>query len=123
MPEGYIAKLSGSKEKVTLRDGYSTLNVYALVLSEKIENCKELTVNMSVEMKSGTHCSDWQLWGRTGTKFKKIGSVYLPGGDGDTSQTVTFSTPVSFDALVITPTIPGGYSWSLAFSITDVWVK
>lgn len=122
-PEGYVGDLLGYKEKVTLRDGYSTLNVHALVLFDKVERCKQLTINMSVEMKAGTSCTDWNLWGRSGGKFRKIGSVYLPGGDGDTSQTVYFSDPVSFDAVVVTPTKPGGYSWALGFTVTDVWVK
>lgn len=121
--EGYTAELSGSREKVTLKDGYTTLNVTALVLDKRVTKCKELTVNMNVEMKNGTNCTDWQLWGRVNGSFQKIGSVYLPGGNGYTSQTVKFSNPVSFDALVVAPTIPGGYSWALGFTITDVWVS
>lgn len=119
---GYVGTPSGRTEKTTLRDGSFTLNIHAFVLNEAVKNCKELTVDMSVEMKAGTKCQDWQLWGRSNGSFRKIGKIYLPGGDGDTCQTLTFDTPVSFDAVAVTPTIPGDYSWSLWFEITDVWV-
>lgn len=119
--KGYTAKLSGSSQKVTLYKGNSTLNVHALVLNQKVTKCRQLTVNMDVEMKGGTNCSDWELWGRVNGTFTNIGSIYLPGGNGYTSQTVYFSSPVSFDALVVIPSIPGGYSWALGFTVTDVY--
>lgn len=97
------------------------MNVHALCFSETIYNCTGLTVNMQVEMKAGTSCKDWQLWGRSGNSFVKIAKINLPAGDGYTSQTVTFSSPVSFDALVVTPTVLGGYSWGMAMAITDVY--
>lgn len=122
LKSGYVGTPSGRTEKTTLRDGSFTLNIHAFVLNEAVKNCKELTVDMSVEMKAGTKCQDWQLWGRSNGSFRKIGKIYLPNGDGDTCQTLTFDTPVSFDAVVVTPTIPGDYSWSLWFEITDVWV-
>lgn len=122
-PEGYIANLGGSWEQVKLRDGNFNLNVSALSFTETVYNCKEFTVNMDVTMNAGTHCKDWQVWGRTGGKFKKIGKVYLPNGDGYVSQTLTFVNPVTFDAIAITPTIVGGYSWSMGLSITDVYTS
>lgn len=121
--KAYTESLNGITQKVTLRDGNSSMNVHALVFIKKIQKCTKLTVHMSVDMKAGTSCKEWQLWGRTGGSFQKIGKINLPGGNGDTVQTVTFSTPVTFDALAITPTIPGGYSWSMGFAISDVWVK
>ena len=122
LKSGYLGDITGHTEQVTLRDGYTTLNLHALILDKKVENCKNLTVNMHVEMHAGTSCKDWQLWGRTNGSFRKIAKIYLPDGNGDTSQVITFDKPVSFDAAVIAPTIPGGYSWGLWFEITDVWV-
>lgn len=119
----YIGTLSGSNTPVTLRDGSSTMNIHALVLTKKVQKCTKLTVNMNVDMKAGTSCKDWQLWGRNNGSFQKIGKINLPDGNGCTSQTLTFKTPVTFDAIAITPTIPGGYSWSLGFTITDVYGK
>ena len=119
----HIAELEGEYERVHLNDGSSSLDVTAQVYSETIYNCREMTVNMLVEMKKGTHCKDWQVWGRNEEgRFKKIGKIYLPDGDGYISETIQFEKPVSFDAIAITPTVPGGYSWSLAFLLTDIYM-
>lgn len=120
---GYIAQPETYLESVRLKDGNLTLNVSALCFRETVYNCTELTVNMNVQMNAGTNCKDWQLWGRCGGKFAKLAKVYLPAGDGFGSQSVAFGSPVTFDALVLTPTIPGGYSWALAMTITDVRTK
>lgn len=117
----YIGTLSGSSAPVTLRDGNSTMNIHALVLTKKVQKCTKMTVNMNVDMKAGTSCKEWQLWGRNNGSFQKIGKINLPDGNGFTSQTLTFKTPVTFDAIAITPTVPGGYSWSLGFTLTDVY--
>lgn len=119
--EGYIRDLGGQWESVHLQDGSFSLNVSALAFSETICNCTQMTVNMDVTMNAGTNCKDWQLWGRSGNSFVKLAQVYLPGGDGYTSQTITFDSPVTFDAIAVTPTIVGGYSWSMGLSVTDVW--
>ena len=120
---GYIADLGGSWESVKLKDGNFNLNVSALAFSQKVYNCTSMTVNMDVTMNAGTKCKDWNIWGRSGGSFTKIGKIYLSNGDGYVSQTVTFSSPVSFDAIAITPTVVGGYSWSMGLSITDVYYR
>lgn len=120
---GYIPNLVGNWEEVKLKDGNFNLNVSALAFSETIYNCTEFTVMMDVTMNAGTSCKDWQVWGRSGGSFVKIGKVYLPNGDGYISQPLYFSTPVTFDAIAITPTVVGGYSWSMGLSIVDVFTK
>lgn len=120
---GYIGDLNGEWESVHLQNGTSSLNVYALAFSKTIYNCTQLTILMDVTMNAGTNCKDWQLWGRNGNSFVKLAKIYLPAGDGYTSQTITFDSPVTFNALAVTPTIPGGYSWSMGLAVTDVWVK
>lgn len=122
-PAGYTAYLEGTWESVHLNDGASSLNVSALVFPETIRRCTKMTVNMEVSMNAGTSCKDWQLWCRTGNKFVKLEKIYLPDGNGRGSETIEFDTPVSFDAIALTPTIPGGYSWSMALAITDVWTQ
>lgn len=120
--DGYVGDLNGQWESVHLQDGNSSLSVSALAFSQTIYDCTEMTVNMNVTMNAGTNCKDWQLWGRSGNRFVKLAKIYLPAGDGYTSQTITFDSPVTFDAIAVTPTIPGGYSWSMGLSVTDVWV-
>lgn len=121
--DNYIAELKGSWEKVNLKDGNSNLNVSAQVYSQTVYNCTEMTIHMEVEMNAGTSCKDWQVWGRSGGSFVKIGTIYLAAGNGYTYQTLTFSKPVTFDAIAITPTIPGGYSWSMGFELRDIYYK
>lgn len=118
---GYTSYLDGWWEQVSLKDGNFSLNVSALCFSETVYNCTGLTVNMDVTMNAGTSCKDWQVWGRSGGTFVKLAKVYLPDGDGYVSQNITFQSPVTFDAIAVTPTIVGGYSWSMSLSITDVW--
>lgn len=120
---GYIEELEGQREKVHMTVGSSSLNVTATVYDQTIYNCTEMTISMEVEMNAGTSCKDWQVWGRSGGSFVKLGQIYLAAGNGFTSQTLTFNTPVTFDAIVITPTVPGGYSWSMGFIVTDVWYE
>lgn len=118
---GYIADLGGSWESVHIQDGNFNLNVSALSFNQTVYNCTGFTVNMNVTMNAGTSCKDWNVWGRSGSTFVKIGKVYLPDGNGFTSQNLTFATPVTFDSIAVTPTIVGGYSWSMGLSITDVY--
>lgn len=122
LPSDYIAELSGHWSGVHLVDGNSNLNVSAYVFNDGPVYCRQMTINMLVTMNAGTNCKDWNLWGRVGGEFKKLEKLYLPDGDGFGSQTVYFDTPVYLDAVVVTPTIPGGYSWSLGLSVTDVWL-
>lgn len=116
----YTPSLTGTWQEVRLQDGNSNLNVNALVFPETVSDCTAFTVMMDVTMNAGTKCKDWQVWGRSSGSFVKIGKVYLPDGDGYVSQQLTFDSPISFDAIAITPTAKGGYSWSMGLSITDV---
>lgn len=120
---GYIGDLGGSWESVYIQDGNFNLNVSALSFGQTVYNCTGLTVTMDVSMNAGTSCKDWNIWGRSGNTFVKIGKIYLPSGSGYISQPVTFNTPVTFDAIAVTPTIVGGYSWSMSLGITDVYYK
>ena len=121
--ENNFGNLDGQWIDVNLKDGSSILNVSALAFTKTVYNCTSMTVNMNVTMNAGTSCKDWQIWGRNGDTFVKIGKIYLPNGDGYVSQTINFASPVTFDAIAVTPTIVGGYSWSLGLSITDVQTK
>ena len=112
--------MDGDWESVTLRDGSSTLTVHAVAFTQELTRCKKMTVNMDVTMNANTQCKDWQVWGRVGGQFVKLDRISLPNGNGATTQTVTFNPPVTLDAIAVTPTIPGGYSWSMSLYVTDV---
>lgn len=103
----------------TIRDGSSTLSISAAGFTQTLRNVKSFTVYMDVEMNANTSCKDWQVWIRRNGSFEKAAKIYLPNGNGEVTQTVTFSSPATFDAIAITPTIPGGYSWSMALGFSD----
>ena len=95
-----------------------------LVLNEPMKDCYQLTVNLEITMKNGARCKEWQLLGLSGETSltdEVLAELYLPDGTGELTQTIHFSTPVSFDALLIVPKVLGSYSWSQTMSFTDVW--
>lgn len=116
----HLDYVDGDWKSVTLRDGSSTLTVHAVAFTQELTRCKKMTVNMDVTMNANTQCKDWQVWGRVGGQFVKLDRISLPNGNGATTQTVTFNPPVTLDAIAVTPTIPGGYSWSMSLYVTDV---
>lgn len=121
-PDNYIAVVDGYWESVYLKDGTQNLNVHAWVFNETLVRCKQLTVSMEVEMNAGTKCYDWDVWVRRNGVFEKHSKLYLSGGNGSLEETIYFSTPATIDAIVVTPTAAGGYSWSMAMRIFDVWL-
>lgn len=119
-PRGYYESVGGHWSDATTKLGDVSTHLY--ILDMMLKDCKEITVHVSIDMKAGTHCNDWVLWGRVNGTVKKIGSFTLPGGDGDTSVIFKFNPTISFDAIVVTPTVPGGYSWSLGIGVSDIWL-
>lgn len=119
----YIAELYGEWEDVYLKDGSLSLYAVAQAYSQTVTDCTEMTVVMEVTMNAGTSCKEWQIWGRSGGSFKKIGVIDLPAGDGYTTGTVTFSSPVTFDAITITPKSHGSYSYSIDYMLTDIYLQ
>lgn len=118
----FIDYMPGDWEKVRLKDGSSTLNVWAYAFMMEVEQCESITINIDVTMNAGTSCKNWQLWGRINGKFKKLGEIDLPGGNGSTSEQFYFAEPITLDAVVVTPTIAGGYSWSMGLSVMDIYL-
>ncbi len=121
-PKNYIENVDGYWESTNLKDGNFSLNVHALVFYTPLVRCREMTVNMEVSMNAGTKCKEWQVWGRVNGQFQKIAKISLPAGDGAGSETIKFDTPLTFDAIIVTPTVIGGYSWSMGLSVTDAWL-
>lgn len=121
-PDNYIAMVDGYWESVYLKDGTQNLNVHAFVFNNALVRCKQLTLYMEVEMNAGTKCYDWDVWIRRNGVFEKYTQVYLSGGNGTLEETIYFSTPTTIDAIVVTPTAAGGYSWNMSMGIFDVWL-
>lgn len=109
--------LDGEYEKVKIRTGGSNYNVYALVLDTPLKNVRSIGVAINVTMKKNTHCYDWDVWVRSGGSFKKVGSMKLTDGDGFATETISFASATSFDAVAVIPTVPGGYSWSMGLGV------
>lgn len=120
IPRASAQILSGEWEKISISDGSQNLNVYALVLDTPVRSCTSFDLDVEVSMKANTHCASWQIWLGNNGKYTKAASLYLPGSDGNTSTTVKLSPAQSFDAVAITPTASGGYSWSMYFEISNV---
>ena len=117
-PSNYIDSLQGDWQTVSLDSSYTDAS--AIVLTQKIR-CTEMTVNIKIEMNYGARCKDWQLWARIDGKWQKLEQISLPDGNGSTTHTVTFDTPTNLDAVSITPTIVGGYSWTEWLWLSDIW--
>lgn len=114
------ASVDGTWESVTIKKGNNTLNLSAFVLDQPLVNCSKMTINMRVSMKYNTKCYSWLVLGRTNGSFEEIGTINLPSGNGSTSKTLSFKSPICVDAIVIQPNASGSYSWSMAFTLTDV---
>ena len=112
--------LDGDWEKVSLSDGSRSLSVYAFAFDETIYNCTSFDLEVEVSMKANAHCQNWQIWLGYRGDYSKASTLYLPGGDGCTSKTVRFSEPQTFDAIAVTPTASGGYSWSMWLGVSNV---
>ena len=112
-----VTLLEGDYEKVKIRTGGSVYNVSAWVLDTPLKNVKSIGVAINVSMNNKTHCNDWAVWVRSGGSFKKVGSIYLDGGDGFTTDTIYFKSATNFDAIAVLPKTPGGYSWSMALGV------
>lgn len=92
------------------------------VLNNALVNCTEVTIQINVEMKAGTHCENWVLWARVNGSVEKCCEFELPGGDGAAEVTFTFDPSLSFDAITVTPTVPGGCSWDLGLGVVNAHV-
>ena len=117
------ASVSGKWESVSFKRGNSTLNMSALVLDTPLIDCTKMTINMNVSMKYNTKCRSWTVLGRTNGQFEEIGTISLPSGNGSTSKTLNFSSPISVDAIAIQPNASGSFSWSMNFTLTNVSCK
>ena len=103
-----------------IRTSYGTVTTSAYVLDSPAKNCTSFDLSVDIEMKKNTKCANWDIWVRSSGKYVKVGSLSLPGGNGSTTKTVKLSPAKSFDAVAITPTAKGSYSWSLGMGVKNI---
>lgn len=98
--------------------GNANVGVYAL--DTPIKGCKKMTITASFDMKAGTHCKDWTIYARSGGRWEKVGSLYLPNGTGEGTETLKMDGTKYIDAVTLAPTVPGSYSWSWGLVVYNV---
>lgn len=109
--------LSGDWESVKIDD----YNVHALVLDSKLTGVTSFQLDMEVTMKAGARCENWDVWARSSRSgsFKKIGYIYLDGGTGEASKTIRLSSPMTIDAVAVTPDASGSFSWTMGMTLSN----
>lgn len=112
----YDDVMSGDWEKVKI----GSSNVYAFAFDNAIRRCTQLSIDIDVSMKNNCHCYTWQVWYRSGGSFSKLGTISLPGGDGEASKTFYLKSPITFDAIAVTPVAGGSFSWNMGLLVYDV---
>ena len=117
----YISEVYGEWQDFVLDSQHKDAS--GIVFTQALKGCKKITVHMEVSMNSGAKVKKWQLWGRVNGKFKKLEQIDLPGGNGSATKTIEFDPAVTLDAIAITPTINGGYSWTEWLWATDAWLE
>lgn len=101
-------------------NGWST-NVFAL--DTTIKGCESMTIYFNADMQYGARCKDWTLYARSNGVWNEIGSLYLPGGTGEATETLNMDGTMYIDAICIEPTARGSYSWSMSIGIYDVQAR
>ena len=92
----------------------------AFRLKDPIINCTRLKIAMEVEMRYNTSCEDWTVYTRIGSTWEPIGSIYLPGGNGDVETEIWLNSPTTIREVAIIPKIAGSYSWGMAIGVCDM---
>lgn len=117
VPSGWLGAVSGHWDGTT-PIGNANVGVYAL--DTTIKGCKTMTITANFDMKAGTHCKNWTIYARSGGSWTEIGSLYLPEGTGEGTETLYMDGSMYIDAITLAPTVPGSYSWSWWLIVYDV---
>lgn len=111
--------LDGDWEKAKIADSNCTWNIHAFRLDETLSDCKSFDLEFDVTMNYGARCKNWNVWAGYCGSYSKIGSIYLADGDGYVSKTIKLRNATTFDAIAVTPTVSGSYSWSFSLGISN----
>lgn len=118
---GYRSSVNGewAAEKVQINQS----NVGLFVLEEPLTLCKELTVAIDVELYAGASCNDWIVWGRINGSMQEIGRINLPDGKGMGFEIISLPQARTIDAIAVTPTKAGSFSWSMQIGVADIYLE
>ena len=125
--KGYIDYLSGhvsSKSEIIRGNQLS----YPYILDSKVKDCIKLTVHLKITDYEGKIFGTWFLYGRSKGKWTKIGEFKVTEKATEDYQDyeITFSKPVSFDALYICMknwANKNNWSYNYSFAFKDVQIK
>lgn len=119
--KGYVGYLWGewADDPISLDD----CNVHPFLLDEQVNSCRKLTMGFTLSDVQGDIFGNWNLFARgLDGKWFWIASFKVDSDMVDQRQVIpfTFSTPVSFDALVTTcgEDPYGDCSWSVSVGYT-----
>lgn len=113
----------GDWEAVKISEGGYVYTLHAFAYKEKIAGCRSFNIAVDVELDPGASCNDWQVWLRSNGTFVKAGTIYIPDGEYAAIENIHFATPISFDAVVVTPLTMGNFSWNMLSVIYDIQTK
>ena len=115
-----VGAASGHWKEVKIRTSYGNVSTHAYVLDSPAKNCASFDLDVEIEMKKNTSCANWDIWIRSNGSFVNVASLSLSGGNGSASKTVKLKPARDFDAVAITPTKRGNYSWSLGMAVSNI---
>lgn len=123
LPTAWAAEKEWKDITIRSSEGF-THNTVALLLPTPAVNCKSFRLDVDIDMRGNTKCSNWDVWVGTnnGSSFQKVGTLYLSNGNGSTSAIIPLQISKSFDAVALTPTSRGSYSYTIDITISDIQV-
>lgn len=117
--DGYLGDIGGTWEETNIEGD----NTSMLHLSTPIRGMKQMTFNLDVDMLHGTSCKEWKCFAWVGGEWKKMGTLYLPGGKGYGSATFYGNGTEWIEYIAIRPEVRGNYSFEYYLYLTDVYEK
>lgn len=111
----------GYWESIKINTSSGSYNVSAFMFDYPLRKVKEFSVEIEVEMKGNCSCKTWEVRKVTSNgSSSKIGTLYLPDGNGYGNTTIKFKNGQNLDGIAVIPTVSGGYSWELSLNVFDV---
>lgn len=121
---GYLPEVQGAWEELSTTVDGTEGAAYCWALEKTVSDCIQMTVTLRVRMEEGAWGEDWQIWGRDDGYFHPMGTFEFSAAAGysHTTQTVTFSRPETFDALIVIPSVFAG-DGTMEFTVYDFYTE